>query len=200
MKKVEILPFFFLFISLFWPLGCQTTLSRRIDPDKDDSLGGTGIESGDVRTVAQKMSREIMDVLASMDRVPTVAIIPVKNKTRFQINTEIFTRTIENELISNSRTPEGSRVRFLARDRIEEILKEREGKRSGVFSEREQAQLAGADYFLTGYLDSISKARGGSRSDWIVCTFTLIDTETSDKIWQNSYETKKEGLAGTVYQ
>ena len=42
---------------------CESPNSRRVDPDVDDELGGTGIESGDIRAISDWMARSLVDRL-----------------------------------------------------------------------------------------------------------------------------------------
>ena len=191
--------------------GCttvDTSYTRNIQPDQDDELGGTGIESTDIRTVSRKMAASILEV-PQISRVqgasPKVALLPVKNSTRFIINKDIFTKKIRIELNQNAM----GKITFLARDRMDDILKERKLKRPTEDEETEEndrvssskkVDLMGVDFYLTGELMGLSKAINGDRSDYISMSFQLIDAETSEVIWENEYEVKRVGQAGTVYQ
>jgi len=187
-------------VLLFFP-GCATapvSHSQVIMPDDDDGLGGTGIDSEDVRTASRKMAISILEVpeIMKAQGVPRIALLPVKNSTRFIINKDILTQKIRIELNKNA----AGKVRFLARDRMDDILKERQGKREGLTTSTKEADLLGVDFFLTGELTGISKGADGRRSDYVLMSFQLIDSETSDIIWEDSYEFKKVGTAGVVYQ
>lgn len=47
--------------------GCKPSQKTAyINPDDEDSLGGTGIDSGDVRTVCEKMCRSILRLLPEL--------------------------------------------------------------------------------------------------------------------------------------
>ena len=178
-------------------VGCSP-LSKRVDPDADDSLGGTGIDSGDVRTIADKMGSKILSTpeIARATSAPTIVLEPVRNGTRFVIDTDILLVKLRGQLLENA----NGRVRFLARDRLDAIEKERAAKRDGVFTASSEKALKGADFFLTGDLRSISKARDSKRSDYIVYSFQLIDAEDSTIIWEGQHEVKKEGKRGTTYR
>jgi len=167
-------------------------------PDEDDNLGGTGIESTDIRTVARKMAESILEIseIRKAEGVPRIALLPVKNSTRFVINKDILTKKIRLELNKNA----SGQVRFLARERLEDIIKEREAKRGGLFSASKEVDLLGLDFYLTGELMGLSKASRGHRSDYILMSFQLIDTETSDIAWEDAYEIKRVGIAGVAYQ
>jgi hypothetical protein len=181
--------------------GCatvETSHTRSIQPDQDDELGGTGIESTDIRTVSRKMAASILDVpqIMKAQGTPKIALLPVKNSTRFIINKEIFTKKIRIELNQNAL----GKITFLARDRMDDILKERASKREGLVGASKQGDLMGVDFYLTGELMGLSKAVNGDRSDYISMSFQLIDAETSAIIWENEYEVKRVGEAGAVYQ
>lgn len=183
--------------------GCQKndyspSYASTVSPDADDQLGGTGIESTDIRTVAVKMASSILETPEIMyaEGLPRVALLPVKNNTRFVINKDIFTQKIRIELNRNAQ----GKVRFLARDRMDDILQEREAKQEGVVTASKTEGLKGADFFLTGELTGLAKASGGNRSDYILMSFQLIDAENSDIVWEDAYEIKRVGVTGTVYQ
>lgn len=178
--------------------GCGGPLSRRVDPDSDDSLGGTGPDSADARTVARKMALSLLDCpeIAQAATPPTVAIMPVRNGTSFHIDTSIFTTRIQAQLTQNCR----GRVSFLARDALEQVLKERKSKRDGVFTSSGQKDLLGADFFLDGELVSIEKRRDRDESTYITYVFKLIDTESSRVAWIDTFDVKKVGKRGTVYR
>ncbi|MBU6400230.1 MAG: penicillin-binding protein activator LpoB, partial [Verrucomicrobia bacterium] len=61
-------------------------------------------------------------------------------------------------------------------------------------------EFKGADFFLTGKLDGLSTSTSQGRSDYILYTFQLIDARTSDIIWEDSAEIKKQGLEDAVYR
>jgi uncharacterized protein (TIGR02722 family) len=181
--------------------GCatlETSHTQTIQPDQDDGLGGTGIESTDIRTVARKMAESILGIPQIMNAQgsPKIALLPVKNSTRFIINKDIFTKKIRIELNQNA----NGKVTFLARDRMDDILKEREAKREGVVSASKEEDLKGVDFYLTGELMGLSKANRGDRSDYISMSFQLIDAETGEIVWEDEYEVKRVGEAGVVYQ
>ncbi len=189
-------------VSLTLVLSSCTTVpvshTSMILPDNDDNLGGTGIESTDILTVSRKMALSILEVPEIMraNGTPRIALLPVKNNTRFIINKDIFTQKIRLELNKNV----SGKVRFLARDRMDDILKERQAKRNDLVTASKEGDLAGVDFYLTGELTGLSKAANSNRSDYILMSFQLIDAETSDIIWEDAYETKRVGAAGVVYQ
>ncbi len=177
---------------------CQTGGTTRVDPDLDDDLGGTGMDSADARTIGDWMARSLVD--STEGRVSagsTVAILEVRNETRFFIDTALLARKVETQVMKSA----PGRFTFLARERIEDIMREREGKRTGLFEDTgEIGKLLGARYLLVGEVRAISKARKADRSDYLETFFSLVDAETSARIWQDSHEFKKVGKAGTIYR
>jgi hypothetical protein len=144
------------------------------------------------------MARAILDVKSIRGATvpPRILILPVKNRTRFRMETDVFTVLIRDLLIENA----GERVVFLDRDApglprakpLEGVAEHTKG-----FSPE---QLGGVQFFLKGELYSISKGSPRGVSDWIVYSFQLVDIKSSDIVWSKSYETKKEGIPGIVYR
>lgn len=181
--------------------GCFTTThgkTRVLDPDADDRVGGTGTESGDIRTVAERISREISGIQwPETGAAPRIAVLPLENHTRFRVDARLLQNKLVKELVNVS----GGRFMFLARDSEQEVMQERERKRAGLYDSGQQAAaMAGADYFLKGEMRGLAKASRESHSDYIVYTFQLIDAETGGILWMGDYETKKAGDVGVVYQ
>ena len=169
--------------------------------DEKGFVEGTGVESQDLVRVSDKIARGILSAapIANAATPPVIVLDPVENATRFPVNKNIFLERIQAELISKA----GSKVMFLARDRITALEKEREMKRTGQVTSTTDPRLQefkGADYILTGKLTGLSSATGGAVSDYILYTFQLIDPRTSAIVWGGSDEIKKQGRVDAVYR
>jgi penicillin-binding protein activator len=180
------------------PSGVPVTEMRA---DERGFVAGTGIESQDIVTVADKMAREILSTpeIANAKGVPRIVLLPVKNETRFPINKDIFLERIMTLLNERS----GGKVRFLARERIAELEKERELKQQGLVTSSTDArvnQFKGADFMLTGKLMGTTTRTSAGTSDYVLYSFTLIDPNTSDIVCQRSHEIKKQGLEDAAYR
>jgi len=95
------------------------------------------------------------------------------------------------------------KVRFLARDRMPALEQERELKRSGQLtssSDPNVQELKGADFFLTGKLSGLTTKTKAGVSDYILYTFQLVDARTSDILWEDSAEIKKQGVEDAAYR
>ena len=180
------------------PSGVPVT---RLNADEQGFVAGTGVESQDLVAVTDKMARSILAIpeIQKAQGLPRVVLLPVENQTRFAFNKDIFLDRIRVQLNSKAQ----GKVRFLARDRMEALEKEREMKRAGQLTSSSDPvvqEFKGADFFLTGKLSGMTtKARSGT-SDYILYTFQLIDPRTSDIIWEDSAEIKKLGTEDAAYR
>ncbi len=169
--------------------------------DERGFVAGTGVESQDLVAVTDKMARSILGIpqITNAKGVPRIVLDPVKNETRFPINKEIFLTRIRKELNSKAR----GKVSFLARDRMTTLERERELKQTGQVtssSDPNVVEFKGADFFLTGTLQGITTRTRAGTSDYILYSFQLIDARTSDIIWEDSAEIKKQGLEDAAYR
>ena len=171
--------------------------------DERGFVAGTGIESQDIVTVADKMARAIVTVpeIANAPAMPRVVLLPVKNESRFPINKDIFLEEIMSLL--NERA--NGKVRFLARDRMADLERERELKQTGqvtttAATDLTRSQFKGADFMLTGKLMSQTTKTAAGTSDYVLYTFELIDPNTSEIIWQGRHNVKKQGLEDAAYR
>lgn len=180
------------------PSGTGVTVMR---PDEAGFVAGTGIESQDLVAVTDKIARNILNVpeIKNAQTTPRVVLEPVINETRFTINKDMFLTRIETELISKA----GGKVRFLARERMAALEREREMKRTGQVTSTTDPKInefKGADYFLTGKLQSLTTRTSRGTSDYILYTFELIDARTTEIVFKDSMEIKKQGQEDAAYR
>jgi len=180
------------------PSGVPVTQMR---PDEQGFVAGTGVESQDLVMVTDKMAKSILTTpqIVNAQGTPRVVLDPVNNNTRFPINKDIFLTRIRAELNSKAR----GKVIFLARDRMATLERERQMKQSGqvtASADPNKVEFKGADFFLTGTLSGLTTRTSAGTSDYILYTFQLIDARTSDIIWEDSAEIKKQGLEDAAYR
>ena len=180
------------------PSGVPVTEMR---PDERGFVAGTGVESQDLVAVTDKMARSVLSTPEIMRAhgTPRVVLLPVQNETRFPINKDIFLTRIRTQLNSKA----SGKVRFLAREHMAALERERDLKQAGAVtssSDPNVIEFKGADFFLTGKLQGMSARSSRGVSDYILYSFQLIDARTSDIIWEDSAEIKKQGLDDAVYR
>jgi penicillin-binding protein activator len=180
------------------PSGVGVTTMR---PDEQGFVAGTGVESQDLVAVTDKMAKSILAVpqIANSQGTARVVLDPVINETRFPISKDLFLSRIRVEL---NRKAQG-KVMFLARERMGTLEKEKQMKQAGQVtssSDPNIVEFKGADFFLTGKLQGLSTRTSAGTSDYILYTFQLVDARTSDIIWEDSAEMKKQGLEDAAYR
>lgn len=177
--------------------GCSKK-AKYVDPDAESRVEGTGIESRDMRAIAAQMSSELLASPAlPKDSAPRVAVLPVENRSRFLIDSEMINTLITDELVQAG----AGRVQVVNRDLLDQILKEREMKARGQVSDDGQlSALAGVDYFLEGAIETLSASTSRAQTDYVVVRFQLTNAESGIIGWSNKYEMKKEGSWGVMYQ
>jgi len=169
--------------------------------DERGFVAGTGVESQDLVAVTDKMARGILGIqqIANAGTPPRIALDPVINETRFPINKDIFLTRIRTQLNAKSQ----GKVVFLARERMAALEKERDLKRTGqvtATSDPKLQEFKGADYFITGKLQGLTTRTKAGTSDYVLYSFQLIDVRTSEIIWEDSAEMKKQGLEDAAYR
>jgi penicillin-binding protein activator len=180
------------------PSGIAVT---HMNADEQGYVAGTGVESQDLVTVADKMARSILAIpqIANAAKPPTIMLDPVDNQTRFPINKDIFLTRIRYELNSKAT----GKVIFLARNQMEALEQERNRKRQGVVTASADPsfqKFLGADYLLSGSLQGLSTRTAAGTSDYILYDFYLTDAQTSAIVWEDKAEMKKQGREDAAYR
>jgi PBP1b-binding outer membrane lipoprotein LpoB len=211
MAKTNLL--FLLFAAMLLIISCATPkveqLSRTeiLQPDEEDNLGGTFFESGDIRTIASKMSAAILSTQAINGHpgIVYIAISPIRNNTRFVVDNDIFISRLRIELNKVAK----EKIRFFSQNVGQEARSKILQERSGAAAIEESVEtegkldsgLAKSDYILTGELSGLSKAAEGAvRSDYLIMSFQLVDPITNEVLWEDAYETKKKSGTSVLYR
>lgn len=150
----------------------QSRKNMVMDASAKDNLGGTGTDSEDIRSMAERMARELLSLNLSKKSVnPIIALGAFNNETRFAINTNIIKDRLLNDLISITMN-------------------------KGLSFSR---KVENATYILDARITALSKGSKDAVSDYILYSFSLIDQNESI-IWMGSYETKKQSSMGVMYR
>jgi len=173
--------------------GCGRT--ERIDVDAEDDTITMGISSKDFRTVSSEMTQSLIRLpqIQSAPTSPRIAFTEVVNNSDELFSTDDFLYKMRTELIKNA---QGKMV-FLDRDILRKVMDEKSLKEGGVYSGTDRKLILGADYFLSGRVESIRKARGSESTVYMRFSFRLTDASTSAIVWEDDYEMKKYHKAGT---
>lgn len=188
--------------------GCATGVENpsgvpvtEMKADERGFVAGTGIESQDLVVVADKMARGVLGIpeIANAKSTPRVVLEPVVNETRFPISKDIFLTRIRTQLNEKAM----GRVRFLDREMMKTLERERDLKRNGqvtASADPSVVEFRGADYFLTGKLQGLTTKTAQGTSDYVLYSFRLTDARTSEIVWESSAEIKKQGREDAAYR
>jgi len=179
-------------------LGC-TGETKRMDPDQMSEIEfGTGITSQDFRSISQRMARSLVQLpqIQNATTPPKIAFSQVINNSNDYIDGDAFLRKMRTELIKNA---EG-RLVFLDRAIIDQIERENRDKVRGKRTASGEQTPLGADFFLTGTIDSIDRVAGAGRTQYLRLSFRLTDAGSSAVVWEDEYEIKKHSTTGVMYR
>lgn len=179
--------------------GCATTETKRLAPDElSDIELGTGLTSQDFRSIAQRIARSLVTLpqIQNASVPPKVAFATVKNNSYDYIDGDSFIRKMRTELIKHA---EG-RIIFLDRDIVGQVEAENRDKSRGRRTTGGEETPLGADFFLTGDIDSIERATGPGRTGYTRYSFRLTNAADSSIVWEDEYEIKKHSTAGVMYR
>jgi len=179
-------------------IGC-TGETKRLSPDELSDLEvGTGLTSQDFRSVSQRMARSLITLAQIQDATtpPKMAFVSVSNQSNEFINADAFLGKMRTELIKNS----GGKIVFLDRQVIEQIERENRDKGRGKRTTSGDQVPLGADFFLTGTIESIDNVAGAGHTTYLRLSFRLTDAADSSIVWEDDYEIKKHSVVGTMYR
>jgi uncharacterized protein (TIGR02722 family) len=176
--------------------GCATQKVTRVSEDTTTDLSGLWNDT-DARLVSKEMIKNVvsspwLDTYRTNHNGndPVVIVGNVRNESMEHIDTEVFTKELERELISSGE------VRFVASpEEREQIRQEREDQQTYASYEsmKKLARELGADYMLIGNLNSIrdESLTGKTYTMYYTTNLELIDIETNEKVWIGNKKIKK---------
>ncbi len=186
-----------LIFSLCFLVGCggQTQTTQRVDSEKQTDYSGRWNET-DARKVANKMISGMLESgwLQRWKKEnggrPTVIIGPIENKTMQHIDTEIFIKDIERNLVNSGQ------VQFVAAaDERQALRAERSDQQTRATQESAaaMAQEVGADFMVYGTISSNvqENMEGNKASIFYTVNLELLNIESNVKAWLQEKEIKK---------
>ncbi len=172
--------------------GCGTKVTR-IDADEAVDLSGAWNDT-DSRLVAEEMIADALvhpwtsNFAGQAGRAPAVIIGTVRNFSHEHINMNTFVADIERALINSGR------VEFVASsDERGEIREERVDQDLNATEEtrNEAGQEFGADFMLTGQINTIVDAEGDEQVRYYQVDLSLISLADNRKVWLGQKKIKK---------
>ncbi|MEW6261560.1 MAG: penicillin-binding protein activator LpoB [Thermodesulfobacteriota bacterium] len=174
------------------------------DPGTAGAASGVGMESQDLIGMTDKMARDMLanPLLAAAPSPPRV-IIDAEffiNESSTRIDKNMITDRLRIEL---NRAASG-RMRFVGRQNVAMVEKERQLKREGVVTKgvKYAEKTTGADYRLTGRITTIDhlEKSSGTAARFTQIAFEMIDLETAEIVWGGLYEFKKSAADDVIYR
>ena len=183
---------FVLMAALMMSAGCQRRVTR-VDTDRAIDLSGRWNDT-DSRLVAEEM---INDVLSrpwltrfeqTHGRAPVIIVADVRNRSHEHIDAETFIRNMEREFVNSGmvRVVQGAEFR-------EQIREERADQHEFANPETvaQWRQETGADYMLTGTMNSIVDQYRRNKVIFYQINLDLSDMATNEKVWIGEKQIRK---------
>ncbi len=169
----------------------------RTETDTVTDLSGYWNDT-DARIVADSIVDQVLDsrIQGLGERVsgdrsesyPVIVVGGVRNQSIEHINVDVFMSEIERSLLNSGRY----QIAAGGRER-DEVRGERRDQ--SIFASpataAEFGREIGADYVMTGTVNSIEDEADGTRAVFYQVNIELIDVETALKVWMGSTEIKK---------
>jgi len=172
--------------------GCSTSVER-VDSDTTIDLSGAWNDS-DSRLVAEEMIQDalsrpwISDFTSRTGERPAVIVGTIRNLSHEHINLKTFVADIERELVNSGRVDfvaaktERGEIRA---ERLDQDLNARDDTRNPA------GQELGADFMLTGQINTIIDAEGRQQVRFYQVDLTLISMADNRKVWLGQKKIKK---------
>lgn len=172
--------------------GAKKTVSR-IEPDQVTDLSGRWNDT-DSRLVSQEMINDCLNHpwlsqhMTKTSKKPAIIVGSMRNKSSEHIAVKTFVNDIERAFINSGQVT----VVASATDR-EELRSEKEDQRIFASPEtiKEMGKELGADYMMTGEINTIVDQENGKKVIFYQTDLTLTSIETNVKVWIGQKKIKK---------
>lgn len=164
------------------------TQAMELDPNGRGAISGIGIESRDIDSISDRVVRDLIarPDIVSNGKPPRVVVDSEKfrNDSTQRIDRNMITDALRASL---NRSAAG-RIRFISRESMDIIMRERELKRSGVADTGTRGMtqgIAGLDYQMIGKMTSLDNrdSKTGLMQRRTQIIFELVDMETGEIPW-----------------
>ena len=176
---------------LFAAASCGKQVSRRQASEVIDLSGRWN--DVDSQQVSQAMAKDALswawidEWRRSKGRKPVVMAYGVKNRSLEHINTQTFMKDLERAFLRSGR------VSIVAdRDQRLSVREERTQQQAGLTANPARiGKELGADFVLTGVLNSIVDQEGSESVVFYQTNLELINVQTNEKVWIGDHKIKK---------
>jgi uncharacterized protein (TIGR02722 family) len=174
-------------------VGCAgNTQVARVQSDSTIDLSGRWNDT-DSRLVAEEMVKDALNQRwitkwEDANKVPTVIVGKITNKSHEHISVETFIKDIERSLLNS-----GS-VSFVAsKNEREQLRDEREEQQehTSVTTRSDMGEEQGADLMMTGNISTIVDREGKRSVIFYQVNMELIELESTRKVWIGEKKIKK---------
>jgi uncharacterized protein (TIGR02722 family) len=165
----------------------------RIDPDETVDLSGRWNDT-DSRLVSEEMIADCMSRpwkarhIDEKGKRPTIIVGQIRNKSNEHIAVGTFVGDIERAFINS-----GDAEMVASAEEREQIREERSDQQQYSSEEtmKQWGREHGADYMLSGVINSIEDAEDGEAIIFYQVDLNLISLESNAKVWQGQKKIKK---------
>ena len=165
----------------------------RIDSDTTVDLSGRWNDT-DSRMVAEKMITDclghvwLINHMEDVQERPAVIVGGIRNKSTEHIATQTFISDIEMAFINSGRVRPVS-----SKSERDEIREERadQSENASIETIKRMGRERGADYMMTGEINTIEDREGGKQIVFYQTNLTLTNIESNEKVWIGQKEIKK---------
>lgn len=165
----------------------------RIDSDTTIDLSGRWNDT-DSRMVAEKMISDCLGNVWLINHIedtknrPAVIVGGIRNKSTEHIATQTFISDIEMAFINSGRVRPVS-----SKSERDELREERadQSENASIETIKRMGRELGADYMMTGEINTIEDREGGKQVIFYQTNLTLTNIESNEKVWIGQKEIKK---------
>lgn len=183
-----------LFIGIILISSCGPSKQvTRIDSDTIVDLSGRWNDT-DSRMVAEKMITDCLGHVWLINHMedtsvrPAVIVGGIRNKSTEHIATQTFISDIERAFINSGRVRPVS-----SKSERDEVREERadQSENASIETIKRMGRELGADYMMTGEINTIEDREGGKQIVFYQTDLTLTNIESNEKVWIGQEKIKK---------
>jgi hypothetical protein len=180
-------------VAMAMAAGCASTSVERMDASAVKDISGKWNDT-DARMVSTEMIGDCLsspwysNATAALGKQPVVIVGTVSNKSMEHIATDTFIENLQRALINSGK------VMFVASKAERTDLSDERAHQDVNASDdtrKSNGQETGADYMLSGIVNSINDRDGGKEVVYYQVNLKLLDVKTNQIVWNGEKQIKK---------